>query len=339
MLKDDDYEYRKGCGYLGSFFLYRENEFAFCCVAKTVALNSANQTITDAIQQWGLHTNSLIDDIKNQRNCVCTDCHMLSDGYWVKSADLYCISIDSDNKDDICNFGCVYCFAKNKLNNFNVNENKKTALSLLLEISKISYLKQKNLFIQLSNGEPCANKDADSIFDIFNKTNWSLVLNTNFSIYNKNLAKLIENGKVGKIITSLDAGTRKTFKKIKNADKFNDVLNNIEKYPIHKTNLVLHYLFIEDINDNMKDIKGFYSIAKKIKSRINFTSDLYRPYTDRMRVLVLWVIKKAISNDIIVGCTEYVNRQDQQFINYTYKKLKAEFDEKNKAKLKGANKK
>ena len=73
----------------------------------------------------------------------------------------------------------------------------------------------------------------------------------------------MQTGRIVKIITSIDAGTRETFKKIKRNDMFDKVMENLRKYPVNKTKLILKYLILEGVNDNETDIDRFYEIAKE----------------------------------------------------------------------------
>ena len=62
---------------------------------------------------------------------------------------------------------------------------------------------------------------------------------------------------------SLDSGTRKTFAQIKGVDCFDKVKNNIRKYS-KNGRVVLKYIILPNVNDNIDDIKGFLSFAKEI---------------------------------------------------------------------------
>ncbi len=64
---------------------------------------------------------------------------------------------------------------------------------------------------------------------------------------------------------SVDAGTKKTYEKIKQVKAFDLVWENIKKY-INKTNsynVHIKYIIIPGINDNLKEVKEFISKCRK----------------------------------------------------------------------------
>ena len=138
-------------------------------------------------------------------------------------------------------------------------------------------------------------------------------------IYREKLKDLMENGRITSIITSLDAGTPETFKKIKQRDMFCKVLDNLSKYPVNKTNLNLKYIFLEGVNDNETDIDGFCEIAKRFRAQIMLSSNNRALYTDRMKALTIRLSKRAKADGIkIYAETHFTEPQDVEFINKSY---------------------
>ena len=314
-----DLEYRKGCRYLGGFILYRSESFSPCCVTGPMPIVNASGSVRERLTQWLNYTTKLIDAIQQGSPNKCQGCHLLKDGFWRKSVKLQMLSFAATNRNDVCNFNCVYCFAKKSLKNLKSATGGLSTYEMLQQLSEIPEFNSERLVIQLGNGELAVNKHCDDILDIFLKTTWKLDLTSNLSVYREKLAALLESGRVVSIVTSLDAGTRETFKKIKQRDRFDKVVENLKRYPLHKTTLHVKYLFLEDLNDNEIDVDGYYEIVKKLGGVIMFSSNLTTLYTDKMRALASRIIKKAKIDGIKINAGgNFLHPKDAKFINEIY---------------------
>ena len=314
-----DLEYRKGCRYLGGFILYRSESFSPCCVTGPMPVANASGSVRERLTQWQNYTTKLIDAIQQGSPNKCQGCHLLKDGFWRKSVKLRMLSFAATNRSDVCNFNCIYCFAKKSLKNLKGGAGGLSTYEMLQQLSEISECNSEELVIQLGNGELTVNKHCDAILDIFLKTTWKLDLTSNLSVYREKLASLIESGRVVSIVTSLDAGTRETFKKIKQRDRFDNVLENLNKYHLHKTTLHVKYLFLEELNDNETDVDGYYEIVKKLGGVIMFSSNLTTLYTDKMRALASRLIKKAKVDGVRINAGgNFLHPYDAKFLNETY---------------------
>jgi len=314
-----DLEYRKGCRYMDNFMAYREKSFSPCCVFSKMPMVATSGTIPQRIKQWQTFSTKLIEAIQLGSPNKCQSCHMLKEGFWRKSVKLNKLSFTSDNRGDVCNFRCVYCFAESSLKRTKNAAKGFTVYEVLQQLATIPELDTSELTIQLSNGELTVNKHCDDILDIFLKTKWKLDLTSNLSVYREKLAHLMDSGRITTITTSLDAGTRETFKKIKKNDRFDIVVDNLRRYPTDKTNLYVKYISLDGINDNETDVDGFYDIVKEIGGVIMFSSDCTTPFTDKMRDLALRIVKKAKSDGVKINAgSNYIHPKDAQFINENY---------------------
>jgi len=157
------------------------------------------------------------------------------------------------------------------------------------------------------------------MLDILLKSKWKIELLSNMSLYKEKLAALMESGRIVLLLTSLDAGTRETFKAIKRVDMFDRVVENLKKYPVHKTRLMLKYIFLEGVNDNEADVDGYYEIVKEVGGIISLSANLTAPYTEKMKELTLRLVKKAKADGISVSSTSsYLTPQDAKFITDSY---------------------
>jgi len=314
-----DLEYRKGCGYLGNHILYRENSFSPCCSVGQGPRVKTSGPIRYRLAQWQEYTAKLVDDVRHERPNDCKKCHLLKDGFWRNSVKLNRFTFGVFNRSNICNFKCIYCQFKKPASTLPNAVDGDSVYEVLQQLSEIPEFNTEELAIQFGNGEFCANKHCDDILDIFLKTTWKMILFSNCSIYKEKLAALMANGRIHSLTTSIDAGTRETFKKIKQRDMFDRVIKNLKQYPVHKTILHVKYIFLDGVNDNETDIDGYYEIVKELDGIIMLSSSLLTQMTEKMRELALRIIKKAKKDGKKVYVdTVYVNAKDTKFINESY---------------------
>jgi len=315
-----DLEYRKGCDYLGHFINYRKESFSPCPIFGEAPVARAYGTIGERLKQWQDYTEKLIGDIRDEKTNDCQNCPMLSYSFWPKTVKLDEFFMESLQYGDACNFNCSYCFCESSFKSHKNGGAGFTTYDVLHGLSKIPEYDTEDFLVRLSNGEICANPFCDEIIDVLTGTQWRIELESNFSVFNEKLARLMEEGRIAKAITSLDAGTKKTFKRIKQVDAYGSVLANLKKYPLDKTKFYLKYIFLEDVNDNEKDLDGFYEVAKELGAIVSLSSNLNALYTERMRELCYGMVKKAEIDGVkVVISSAYLNSADRE----AFYKLKA----------------
>jgi uncharacterized Fe-S cluster-containing radical SAM superfamily protein len=314
-----DLEHRKGCRYLGHFISYRKDSFSPCCVTGQTPVIATEGPIRDRMAQWQNYTSKLVDDVRNGKPNDCQKCPLLKPGFYPRKVELTEINFGSNQPGDICNFKCVYCFCAKNLERLKTATDGFTTYEVLKQLSEMPEYDNDKFIVQLANGEFCANKHHNEMLDILLKTKWQITLLSNFSLYREKLAELMETGRIKRLLISIDAGTRETFKQVKGNDRFEYVLEHLRKYPVHRTSLRLKYVFIEDMNDNETDIDGFYEIAKEHNATIILSSDLSKLWTPKMRELATRIINKAKSDGIKISSgSSYLNRADVKFVNEVY---------------------
>jgi pyruvate-formate lyase-activating enzyme len=314
-----DLEYRKGCQYLGNFMIYRDNSTSPCCVTGKMPVINTWGTKRQQIKQWEHYTTKIIEANQTPGMSRCKSCPKLQYGFWRKSVKLNMLSFTSNNRGDVCNFKCVYCFAQESLKKAREMTDGQTAYEMLKEFAEIPECNTGDVVMQLSNGEFCANKHCNEILDLFLEKGWKLNLTSNCSLYREKLAELMELGRVTSIVTSIDAGTRETFKKVKQVDMFDKVVENLRKYPVEKTSLTMKYIFLEGLNDNETDIDGYYELVKEIGGLIMFSANHSKPFTPKMRELAARVIKKAKADGVKMHTTaNFIDLADAKFIRELY---------------------
>jgi molybdenum cofactor biosynthesis enzyme MoaA len=323
-----DMEYRKGCGYLGHFISYRKDNFSPCCVTGECPVIKTSGSVRDRLTHWQDYTSCLVSDIKAGRKNDCEKCHLLADGFFRKEVKLNTINFGSNQPGDVCNFRCIYCFCESTLERLSEATDGFTTYEVVKQLAEMPEYNTEDFVIQLANGEFFANPHCDEMLAILLKNKWKINLLSNLSIYKEEFGTLLKNGRVQQVTTSLDAGTAETFATVKRMDAFARVVDNLHKYSFSKTKLIVKYIFIEGVNDNERDIDGFYDIVKSITPpqennvEIGLSNDQkthLAPFTANMQRLSLRIINKAKADGIrVFGVRSYTNPKDVRFIDESY---------------------
>jgi len=321
---DVDLEYRKGCGRLGRSLHYKVGKVPMCTVGnRKQPFFQSDASINRMISDWHKRSEQLIRENQLNTTNECFGCPLLKSGFFKKTISLRNLRFLQSLAYDACNFRCIYCSAaqKNKWAALKEDTGPST-YDVIKQFSEIpEFVQMGNAFtVTFANGEFCVNKYFDDMVDILLKMDWKIELLSNMSVYREKLASLMHSGRITKIITSIDAGTRETFKRIKQNDRFDEVVKNLSTYPVSKTNLYLKYLFLEGYNDNVADVDGFYEIAKNVNGAIMISTDHKTnsvPFTSKasLRGLTLRLIEKAKSDGIrILPDANNISAADAQFI-------------------------
>ncbi|MCL2696622.1 MAG: radical SAM protein [Oscillospiraceae bacterium] len=325
-----DLEYRKSCKRLGSTLYYRGSKFPLCIMGRRTRpcfIAEDCDSVRDVIIQWQSYVEKLIEANQCESPNRCFGCHAMEYGFFHKTIRCRNVLFLQDLAMDACNFKCIYCTAAKS---GALRENKKrvgtTTYDIVRTFSEMpDYVALKdNFIVTFANGELCVNRYFDEIMEVLFTTEWKIALLSNLSVYREKLALLIEAGRVPWIISSIDAGTRETFKKIKGNDKFYKVVENLKRYPMSKTRLKLQYNLLEGINDNKTDADGFFEIAKNVGAEITLSQDLHKnaiPFSEveTMREIALRLIRKAKADGIIVGTSQQHNNPiDIKFVKESY---------------------
>ncbi len=162
-----------------------------------------------------------------------------------------------------CDCSCIYCSQKYLQDS---NYKKYEILPVIKKLYKEGLIDEENLKVEFQGGNVTMLKEFDAIIDELTQHNCNkIVINMNGINYLEKL-ETINFDPSSLVNISLDAGTRETFKKIKNVDAFEQTVNNIRRLK-NNTNIyiVLKYVIIHGVNDNIEELNKFLDIAKDLK--------------------------------------------------------------------------
>lgn len=227
----------------------------------------------------------------------CKDYFLLEKKVWEKSDKIKKMDISANRR---CNSNCIYC----------TSHKNKEYLNSLPDIPIYNFLEHlikknkidKNIEIHWGGGEPTLLEEFENIVDLFlNKTNSTFRIYSSGIKYSEHIAKAISLKRCT-IIISIDSGNSELYKKIKNVDKFDTVVNNITKYcevqeKIKDTShVILKYIIIPGINDDYKHIYDFLKVAKNtncVEVRCDLEQEWYKRNKDNIdKIMPLFKIMK-----------------------------------------------
>lgn len=241
------------------FCLYNQNEEAI-----TLAENYRGEIIN--WDELFLKKNKLKLSNKNKNYLAeCKKCSNLKIKEW---DDRNYIDAILFNQWTQCNSNCIYCKTKNDKNYQKISTYK---ISPILKemIQKKILINTPDSFVDFGGGEVTLLDEFDEIINILlNFGINEIIINSSGIEYSNTIANILALGKT--ILTiSIDSASSKTYKKIKQVDKFLNVVENIKKYynalpENKKNNLLVKYIIIPGINDNIKEIDLFFSLLSSI---------------------------------------------------------------------------
>lgn len=215
---------------------------------------------------------------------ICQGCPSLKVADWPGTMELKYILI---NHWETCHADCVYCHTHEDKKFFNSLKQWKILPVLKDALAKgmLSY----NGNVNISGGEPTCLKEFPDLMDFFlTKTNIFVMLNTSGVEYSKHIKKAIELGRSTATI-SLDSGSREVYKKVKNIDKFNKVIDNIKKYkkglkPAQLRHLGFKYVFIPGYNDTKEEVEKWLKLIEDL-GLVNIQIELEHKWYEKNKYL------------------------------------------------------
>ena len=240
----------------------------------------------------------------------------------------------------VCNLRCTYCseiYYGGKRSKYNVVE----FIKYLSESGSFKNCKQ----VVWGGGEPTLDKSFELIVEEIDKFANPDIYHrvfTNSVRFHEAVIKFLKKGLI-KIVTSIDAGTQLTFKKVRGRDKFINVFENLSKYSkIDPNKITIKYIFTEENSDedelinfvkncvssNLKNCA--YQISMNFKYE-NLSLNMLKKASFLMNELKKNNINKFFPDDHIASrfkklneaekkeLLEYVNKKNikKVFINYS----------------------
>lgn len=176
-----------------------------------------------------------------------------------------------------CNAKCTYCSYDYFENGYGYD-----VLPYVKELIDKNIL-SKNALIYMSGGETTISREFEDLMSLL-----SSYLETPIEILTSGIkyCKSIEEAFVKdrcRLMISLDAGSREVYKKIKQVDCFDKVVQNLRDYintsDNAKSAVTLKYIIVDNVNDTIEEIEKFLQLTQELgikQVRIDFDSVKYK---------------------------------------------------------------
>ncbi len=119
----------------------------------------------------------------------------------------------------------------------------------------------------LQGGEPTLMQNFDELVYLLTENGTNIRVHTSGIKFSPSVENALKQNKAA-VVISLDCGSKDTYRKIKQIDAFETVCENISKYvsasKSKSHNVLLKYIIIPGVNDNLKEIDNFFDLIKKL---------------------------------------------------------------------------
>ncbi len=249
----------QGCNFLENGINFDYNSVTDCCI-----LHHNNRGLPLLLKNYkgGIIDWEKIFEIKEKRIqeqikktiYECEECYHLSDYKFTNEKK---ISEFHFSHCRVCNARCIYC--SKEYNDGIINYD---TYPVILDLIEKGYYKSGGE-ATFQGGEPTMMKHFNELTELFINNGTSVRIHSSGIKYSSQISEALKQNK-GKIVISLDCGSKKTYKLIKQVDCFDIVLSNIKKYAeANSENIILKYIIIPGFNDNISEIDKFFKVLKK----------------------------------------------------------------------------
>jgi hypothetical protein len=220
----------------------------------------------------------------------------------------------------VCQSNCIYCPVAKGGNECIDYAKARDSRYPQMIAEMIRYLEENDVLdtnarINLSPGEITIHPHRDFILDICQKYNCTFF--SNAFVYNEKIAKSLQN-KGNAICVSLDSGTRETFSKVNGFDMFDKVLENLKEYRKYGK-VLLKYIILPGINDNVADYEGIISILRELKTdALTIARDCFFAPTHELYPSVALLIMMLKDSHVIFDGINYMLNTKQQELLLKY---------------------
>lgn len=162
-----------------------------------------------------------------------------------------------------CNAKCTYCTFKEQERGFRYK-----VVPIVRSMIENNIL-SKNAAVYMSGGETTISPEFEELLSLLiSYLNSRIEIFTSGIKYCKSIEDAFIQNKLSMLL-SIDSGSRETYQKIKLVDAFDIVVNNIKQYvkasDNAKKNIILKYILVDGINDNIEELKNFFNLADELE--------------------------------------------------------------------------
>ena len=210
---------------------------------------------------------------KGQVPACCKDCPIIKKLDW-KEDEVYFDRIIMANIAK-CSCNCIYCVYTHDnpdLKNFYNNRKPYDIKPILLKLRNNNLIKEN--FVLIIGGGECSEfskGELEWLIYFTSSLNGKVQLLSSGIKYSKAIEQILKSGKT-ELSISPDAGTKKTYERIKRVKAFDRVWLNLKNYIIAAQNnknalIEVKYIIIPSVNDNIREVKSFLKKCNDISCK------------------------------------------------------------------------
>jgi len=320
ILNYEPVEKRMGCGFAETFLdiaTYGDGLELYCCIQSETGTKTFcdelpkirvahNKFDDSSLADFLCFRNQIADNIKTGIfSNKCQNCNAIANKYYFSNRKIRSITLGGDGP---CNFSCMDC---GHLHNARYqHESPFSEIKSTIPVIERVVGCGLDTRIVLTAGEFSVSDEGNELLELLN--NYHVALYSNAYRWSDATARSLGAGKAY-LYTSVDAGTRETFYRIKGVDAFDTVCGNLREYS--KCGIVvLKYIVFEGINDNYKDINGFFELADAIATRVVIARNIYHGntfYSESTLQKIVYFIKHFRNNKKMGSLVGFVREHRQ----------------------------
>lgn len=220
-----------------------------------------------------------------------------------------------------CNLDCTYCV--HAVDRFQRSADPPRLFPLAKRLVKQGLVSPRPL-VEWSGGEPTLNEEFGEMSSFFANLGARQMIFTNGLILHKAALAWIPRS-LERMYISVDAGTRETYRRIKRADAFHQVWNNIAEYVKVGGGAILPKMILLD--ENMHEITQFVQYAEKVGAQrvvVDFDSRNEAPSAEKLEAAAVMMeecAKRGIR--LVAGFHTLHSRPDCDFRAEVLRQYKA----------------
>lgn len=198
----------------------------------------------------------------------CRGCFELKEDYWEEKNCIENLFIFHWTH---CNCGCTYCANMCLTKGAFSDEVKKSeyynampAIKDLLDKNLIA----KDADVRCLGGELAVLDEFEPMIDLLLENDPRTISFLTSAIKHAPIIEKAAKRNKAMIVISIDSGCEETYNRIKRVNKFNEVVENITRYinsaDTAADRLILKYILVERVNDNIEEIEKWLQLSAKI---------------------------------------------------------------------------
>lgn len=289
------------CPHIETSMNFDTETLTFCCSG-----NATQPTVMEFhgeeydIQVVEDRRKEVIEELKSEKPSICRGCALLSHKEWPQRDDR--IKHITLNYFRTCNVDCIYCGIGSHAyqKKWAAVPNKYDYVPVLEDLFARNIIHPQAVF-SWGGGEPVISKNFEKVITMIMESGHKQLINSNATVFSGALERALQNTNIT-CQTSVDAGSRGTYRLVKGRDFFEKVWSNLKRYAATGGNLHAKYIITEH-NNSAKEITRFVEMClwaniKTIKISVDIKSIRERTISNKSLTAAALMSALAKSNGI-----------------------------------------